>query len=326
MSRAKAIFLILGIAALAYLVERIGVTSIVTSLRQLRWWQFVLVCLPYAIIMMVDTLGWRFAFARDRAPFFRLVGARLAGEALNIVTAVGSVGGEAVKAWLASRDVSEEESIASVVIAKTTNVAAQALFLFIGILVAWATLPIDADMLSGMMSMLVIEVLAVAGFFGVQMGGIVGRGGRLLVRFGVIDDALAAGKLDAVLRGYYRHEWRRLSLSVGFHLLGWILGIGEAIVILWALGVGPDPLLATVIETFGAGVRFATFFIPASVGAFEGANAAAFKALGIGAGLGLAFSLARRARQLVWIMIGIVLLIVMRPDAKAVPASTRRAA
>ena len=50
--------------------------------------------------MAVDTLGWRFAFPRDPAPFHRLYGARLAGEALNLVTALGSVGGEAVKAWL----------------------------------------------------------------------------------------------------------------------------------------------------------------------------------------------------------------------------------
>ena len=54
----------------------------------------------------LDTLGWRFAFARDRAPFWRLYGARLAGESLNLVAAVGPVPGEAAKAWLVRRDVS----------------------------------------------------------------------------------------------------------------------------------------------------------------------------------------------------------------------------
>jgi uncharacterized membrane protein YbhN (UPF0104 family) len=326
MARARAAFLLLGVGALAYLVTRVGTGAIVASLGHLRWWQFVLVCLPYGVVMLVDTLGWRFAFARDQAPFLRLVGARLAGEALNVVTAVGSVGGEAAKAWLAARDVTEHESVASVVIAKTTNVIAQALFLSIGIAVAWAVLPVDIDVIAGMLSMLGIEVLAVAGFLGVQLLGVVDRGGRLLVRFGVLADASYAGTLDATLRGYYRHRWRRLSLSIGFHLLGWILGVGETITMLWALGVGPQPLLATVIESFGSGVRFGTFFIPASLGALEGANAAAFGALGIGAAVGLAFTFARRARQVVWIFIGIVLLFVMRPGADREATRPARAA
>ena len=44
-----------------------------------------------------------------------------------------SVGGEAVKAWLIRRDVAYEESVPSVVIAKTTLTIAQALFLLIGV-------------------------------------------------------------------------------------------------------------------------------------------------------------------------------------------------
>jgi len=64
---------------------------------------------------------------------------------------------------------------------------------------------------------------------------------------------------------------------------------------------------ATAIEALGSGVRFATFLVPASLGAFEGANAAAFGALGFGAGAGLAFSFVRRARQVAWVVIGVLL-------------------
>ncbi|HEY7249781.1 MAG TPA: hypothetical protein VIG37_04740, partial [Methylomirabilota bacterium] len=67
----------------------------------------------------------------------------------------------------------------------------------------------------------------------------------------------------------------------------------------------------TVIEALGAGVRFAAFLVPASLGAFESANAAAFEAMGLGAGAGLAFSFVRRARQVVWIGIGLVVLVAM---------------
>jgi uncharacterized protein (TIRG00374 family) len=323
----KTVFLLLGAALLGVLVYRVGAEPILETLRRLAWWQFVLVCLPYALVMVADTLGWRFAFARDRAPFLRLYGARLAGEALNVVTAVGAVGGEAAKAWLVRRDVSYEESVPSVVIAKTTITLAQALFLLIGLVLAWATLPVSSDILRGMLWLLLIEALAVGGFFAAQVSGLVARGGRLLKTFGVVADARAAETLDRALRDYYRRQWRRLAFSIGFHLLGWLLGALEAVVVLWALDVDATLALATVIEALGSGVRFATFLVPASLGPFEAANAAAFAALGFGAGAGLAFSLVRRARQAVWIAIGIAVLLAMRwSAARAAAADSPRPA
>ena len=109
----KTVFLILGAGLLGVLVYRVGAGPILETLGRLAWWQFVLICLPYALVMAADTLGWRFAFARDRAPFWRLYGARLVGEALNVVTAVGAGrrrGGEGV-ARAARRELRGERAI-----------------------------------------------------------------------------------------------------------------------------------------------------------------------------------------------------------------------
>jgi uncharacterized protein (TIRG00374 family) len=315
MRAVKAVFLVLGAVLLGVLVYRVGAAPILETLRRLTWWQFALVCLPYAVIMAADTLGWRFAFARDRAPFHRLYGARLAGEALNIVTALGAVGGEAAKAWLLRRDVTYEESVPSVVIAKTSITLAQALFLVVGLAVAWSVLPPGTDILRVMTWLLLGEVLAVAGFVGVQVSGLVARGGRLLRLVGVIADTAYAETLDRALRDYYRTEWRRLALSLGFHLAGWILGVLDALVILWALGLDVPVATATIIEAFGSGVRFATFLVPANLGSSEAANAGAFAGLGLGAAAGLAFSFVRRARQAVWVGVGLAVLVAMRWSA-----------
>ena len=318
MRAVKIVLLVLGAVLLGVLVYRVGAEPILETLRRLAWWQFPLVCLPYAVIMAADTLGWRFAFARDRAPFWRLYGARLAGEALNVVTAIGAVGGEVAKAWLVRRDVTYEESVPSIVIAKTSMTLAQALFLLGGLALAWRTLPAGADLSRAMMWLLVVEVLAVGGFVGVQVSGLIARGGQLLKMFGIIEDAAYAETLDRALRDYYCTQWRRFSLSLGFHLVGWLLGALDVVVILWALGVSVPLATATIIEALGSGVRFATFLVPASFGPSEAANTAAFAALGFGAGAGLAFSFVRRARQVVWIVIGLAVLVLMRrSDARA---------
>ena len=308
----KTVLLVLGAVLLATLVYHVGTRPILETIERLTWWQFVLVCLPYVVITVFDTLGWRFAFARDRTPFVRLYGARMVGEALNIVTAVGAVGGEAAKAWLVRRDVSYEDSVPSIIIAKTTITIAQALFLLIGIVIAWTSLDVDSKILRAMLWLVLVEAAAVAGFLGAQVFGLVARGGRLLQTLSVVQDVSRATQLDSALRTYYRAEWRRFALSVAFHLVGWLLGGLEAFVMLWALGIDASLFTATVIETLGSGVRFATFLVPASLGAFEGANAAAFGALGFGAGAGLAFSFVRRARQIVWVIIGIGILFAMR--------------
>jgi uncharacterized membrane protein YbhN (UPF0104 family) len=302
-----------GATVLGILIHRVGTEPIAATLRALAWWQFAVICLPYGVIVAVDTLGWRFAFSRDRAPFWRLYGARLAGEALNVVTAVGSVGGEAVKAWLVRRDVRYAESVPSIVVAKTTIVIAQTIFLLVGIVLAWAVLDVSGAVIRGMLWLLAIQIVAVGGFFGVQLAGFVGRAGRVLAWLGVTTDAAAAERLDASLRHYYRHEWRRFAASTGFHTLGWLTGAAlEATLMLWLLGVTTSMTMAVVIEALGSGVRFASFMVPAGLGAFEGANAAAFGALGFGAAAGLAFSFVRRARQTVWIVVGLVVLLGMR--------------
>jgi uncharacterized protein (TIRG00374 family) len=311
MRRVKAVLLVLGIAVIALAVHRIGPGPILEALARLTWWQLLLICMPYAGIAAVDTLGWRFAFPRATAPLHRLYGARLAGEALNVVTAIGSVGGEAVKVWLIRRDVTPQDSVPSVVIAKTTITIAQVLFLAVGVALAWIRLDTDAGVIGAMAWLLVVEVAAVAGFVGVQMAAVVGRAGRLLERLGVVQRADYAHRLDVTLRDYYRRDFARLAWSTGFHLAGWLLGALEAYVILRCLDVPVTLATATVIEALGSGVRFATFLVPASLGAFESANAAAFDALGLGAGAGLAFSFVRRARQLVWIAIGLLVLAAM---------------
>ncbi len=315
-----------GIALVAFLIARLGAGALMSALTRLTWWQFVLVCLPYGLIMAVDTLGWRYAFADKPASYARLFAARTAGEALNIVTALGSVGGEAVKVWLLRPAIPYEKSVASVVIAKTASTMAQVLFLTLGLILAETTVSMNGRIVSGMLGLVALEILLVGGFLGTQLAGLVRRAGRLLARGGLIEETSHAERLDASLRRFYRHQWPRFLLSVAFHLGGWMLGVLETMVILWVLDIPVRVGTAAVIEALGSGVRFATFVVPGSVGVLEGANAGVFAALGLGASAGLAFSLVRRARQVVWIGVGLLVLVAARVQAMSGDPSPRRAA
>ena len=111
---------------------------------------------------------------------------------------------------------------------------------------------------------------------------------------------------------YYTKEWPRFLASVAWHFAGWMVAVVEAAYALHLVGAGSGLSVAAVVEALGAGVRFLTFFVPASVGVLESANAAVFVALGFSASAGLAFTLLRRARQAIWVAAGILVLAVMR--------------
>jgi uncharacterized membrane protein YbhN (UPF0104 family) len=296
-----------GLLALVYLLDSDAVGAVLATITA---WQFFAVCCVYGASVVADTLGWRFTLTGERPPFHRLLAARCAGEAVNILTALGSVGGEAVKAWLLRRDVPYEASVPSLVLAKTTLVVAQALLVVLGLLTAWITGAGGPTLLTAMAVLLVVMVIGIGGFILVQNAGLVGRAGWLLSWLGVRGQSQAR-RFDDALRHFYRSEWRSLLGSVAAHLAGGLLGVVEGLVILAALGQPASLAGATVLEALGAGVRFATFFIPASLGSLEGANAAAFSAFGWAASAGLAFTLVRRGRQAVWIAVGIAILLAM---------------
>lgn len=320
MRSARFALLVFGAALFIGLVIHIGLSAVVSLFARLSWFLPLIVVFPYGLTTSLDALGWRFAFRRDRVPFRVLLSARLAGEAFSLTTPTASVGGDAVKAWLVRPYVPLTESLPSVIVAKTTSAIGQAIFLLVGLLVGWAILPPGSLLLQAMQWLLALELVGVAGFVAVQVFGVLGGGGRVLARFGVLgaqSGAQALGRVDGALTHFYRREPRRLALSVGCQVLSWTLGALEGYIILWALGTPVSFATALLIEAFGSGVGFAAFLVPARLGALEAGQVAVFVALGLGAPAGLTCALVSRLREAAWAGIGFLALTTLRAPAPA---------
>src|SRR5262245_16571005 len=315
---ARLVLFVVGALLLGALVAANDPAAIVASITGLSWRLAIVLCFPASLVMVFDTLGWHYAFPRAAVAFPALLGARLAGEAFNMITPTAALGGEAVKAWLLRGRVAVEESVPSLIVAKTTITIAQGLFLLLGIVVARWTLPHDSPLLVAMQWLLVVEVLALTAFVLAQAGGLVGWTGKSLSRLGplrALGRSVNVVRVDDELTRFYREEPRRLILSIGFHLVAWLLGVVETYMILAFLGVEVSWGVATVIEAFGTAIRIATFLIPASLGAVEGGFAVIFAAFGLAPAAGLSFSLVRRLREAFWIGLGLLAFAIMRPGA-----------
>lgn len=298
-----------GLAVVGYLIARIGPAAIWSSFVTLGWRLPLVLLFPYLLAAALDTLAWR-VLVPGAVPFGVIFRARLAGEAVNLATPTMAVGGEPLKAYLLRPHVPLVDGFVSVIADKTTIVVGQIFFLAAGLLAAHAVAP-TGRLMPIMTGLLGVEILAIGGFVVVQASGGLGGGGRLLGRIGSrIGWAGGArylrglGDLDRALAALYRDDRRRLLVSAVVHAVAWATGGLEIYIVMRLLGTDVPLLTSMIIEAFAGGVKFASFMVPASLGALEGGYVAFFEAFGLTATGGLSFVLVRRLREMVWAGIG----------------------
>jgi glycosyltransferase 2 family protein len=303
----RPVLVVAGIVVVGYLVAQVGGAAIWGAFRSLSWRLLLVLLFPAGLAVVVDTLGWRFTFPRPPRSFARLVGVRLAGEAVNLATPTAALGGDLVKAYLLRPGVPLREGLASVIADKTTGVVSQVLLLLTGVLVGAALLPGSSALLLTMAGSLAVEIVCVAGFVTVQLRGVVGGGGRLMARLRIPPSPERQAMLDGTdraLRSLYVEHGRGLLASVLCHFLGFALGTLEIFLVVRFLGVPISLPAAFTIGAAGTAVKFFSFMVPASLGALEGGNVAIFAAFGLGGAVGLSYTLVRRLREIVWIAAG----------------------
>ena len=296
----------LGLAVVVYLIWNLGPATIWETFRRLSWGVLVVLVFPAWIVVVLDTLGWRFTFARPPRSLFRLLAVRLAGEAINTSTPTASVGGEPIKAYLLRPEVATRDALVSVIADKTTVVVSQVILLAVGLFAARGALPLSHPLMLTMAGLLAVQIICAAGFVIVQLGGAVGGGGRLLSRLGIAP-GITQVKLegfDHALRATYVERWRPLLASVLYHFLASAVETAEIYLIVRFLSVSMPATVALGIGAFGNAVRFLSFMIPASLGAVETANVALFAAFGVAGSVGLTCTLVQRLREILWAAAG----------------------
>ena len=106
---------------------------------------------------------------------------------------------------------------------------------------------------------------------------------------------------------FYAKRKRRFSAALALALCNWFIGALSIYYTMIFLGTPVSFTDAWIIEAFAQLIRAGTFFIPASIGAQEGAFVLVCATLTGSASSGLAAALVRRFREIVWIGGGLLL-------------------
>jgi len=318
----KLFLLFVGLLTLVLIVWHIGPGQIYDAAAQLGPGALLVLLIPSVIMYVVEAYGWKVTLgpSAKAIPFWRVLAIRTAGEVVNMTTPTAYVGGEPLKAHLLKKHhVPMVEGLASVIIAKTTMTIAEVLFILLGIaLGVWLLGGNDSSGHTVAAALVSVGLLAfgTAAFVFVQRQGLFTWILRFLRKIGLKIAYLEAREeklrsLDRTILEFYRHNRPAFYASTGLFFLGWMAEALEVYVILYFLGGPAMALSAISIGALSVFIKGGTFFIPGSLGAQDGGNVLLLSAFGYSDVTGITFALLRRFRELVWIGIGLLCLLLV---------------
>ncbi len=296
--------LILGLALFIAIIVWEGAGDVAAALA-VAGWGLVIVALYHFVPLSADALAWRSLFRRPQPAFAHLLRARWICDAVNSLLPVAQVGGDVARARvMMAHGVPGRLSGATVVVDITLSAVTQVLFALGGVVLLIYRLG-RRDLAEYVVVGLLVFAVLLGIFYRLQRRGLFGTMARILARTTGgriwLDMVGGADAIDASISDVYRAP-RGILLGACFNLLSWMLGTGEVWLAMHFLGHSVTVLEAVMLESLGQAVRQAAFAIPASLGVQEGSYLFLGGLIGLSPDLSLALSLAKRARE---VMLGV---------------------
>lgn len=287
----------------------------------------LLLLVPYGISVLLDACGFRLLFAalgRSVRPL-RLAGIRLSAEGLASSLPGGAVLAETMKPMLlrARCEVPLPEGASAIAARKCLIVSAHGLYLSLAVVLGWSFLAdrsqraIGLDGLAWLAALVALALLLT----GALLGRAIGSGSSVATLHGW----LARIPIPALRRwlGSRRQDfgradehlgrtlrWKTAAAAAPWYLGMWIAEACETWLLLQLLGLPLGFAEALALEAVISVVRALAFFVPAGLG-FQDAGYVAWLRggpAGDAASLAAAFALLKRAREIGWICIGLLIL------------------
>lgn len=312
----KLITLAGGLALFIWLLMDVDLATVGRNIVHIGLPGGLAIVLAFSVGFFADVGSWLLMFrsiAISRLWAWRLLLVQMVGEALNVITPFGSLGGEPFKALLLKRhyDVSYREGTASLLLIQTVNSLAMAPFIITGavLMLGRGLLPPVAE------KAVLIAALWITGFMIVVYAALHLRAlVALHQRLGRSRWAESLGRGLQVMKDieehlfyFVRHTPVRFAVSYVLAFLNWLFGAVEIYLIFLFLGHPISFADAWTVEAAVVLVRAATFFVPGHLGVQDGAIALMGQALTGSPEIGLTVALLRRGRELVWTGVGLAI-------------------
>jgi hypothetical protein len=331
MRRVETFLIVIAIGFYVWFLAHYGPGQVLGYVRLVGWGLALTIALE-TFSRVANTFGWRVTIADypPRLAFIELFAARIGGEAIDYVTPSAQLGGQFVMAVEVRDKLPMPMGLATVVVASLAEAVGQIVFISIALVISLRLIPIDANLYWSIVSGFVLAVALAGGFFFIQMKRPFSHLWRAAAKLDIgrinTDEIRAsADEADAVLIDFYARHRGRLILSCLCYAAAWSFGPLEIYILLRMLHQPATLQVALLVEAVGLLIERATFLIPAKLVSQEGGKALILGMLGYPPGIGFVVGFLRRIKEMVWVLLGLLSLMIHRTITQSHAPSERRA-
>lgn len=327
--RTRLLLTLAGTLVFAFLIQKIGIGTIVEYGRRTGWLAIpiVLVFLP---VYLCNALAWHLVMAGSpaRPPFLRTFLVTVSGFAINYVTPVVSLGGEPFKVAAVSPWTGPSRATSSVIVFGMLHALSHLFIWLTAVVLALVVMETDLTGKAALVGMGTFLILLIGFVLGRHRHGVLEDLLDILLRVPLLRRAARRWEsrrpqletIDHQIAEFWHDDRARFFVALASEYVGRAISVIEFWLILMSLGYPVSYFDAFLIGGFASFVLNLLFFIPFSLGAKEGGVLAVVAALGMPAGAGVYASLVTRLREMVWIAIGLSLIPLAGPGPEARPA------
>ena len=307
-----------GLTLLVYVLYKIGFGIIAETIGTVGWGFLIIVATNFSRHLIRATCIYLAIPKEHRnVGYHNVLAARLAGEAMNLLTFAGPVLSEATKAAMLKKKVSFARSAAAVIVDDIMYYVSVALMMLTGVILMAVTFGANGKVIRyTLIGVGIAATVMLVGMF-------------LVIKFNARPLSWLLARLDG--RGWlpgavarrrdYIHEIETNVYSVynerpslfyallGLGFLAHVTSVLEVFLALNMLGYSPSFVQAYIIEALTKVINAAFSFVPGVVGVYEGGNGIILKALGFTTAIGVALALVRRGAILFWAAFGFAILL-----------------
>jgi putative membrane protein len=325
MTRAATWALSLGVLLFIGLLASQGLPAVVATLA-LAGWGLLLVALFHLLPLAIDAVAIRVLFGGGaaRGSLSDALLARWVGESANSLMPAGQLGGPVLMTrHLAQRGMRMQDAAAAITVSTTLQTFAQIAFALLGVALLGAQASHISQHALRTSSLIASGLLAlqVGGFYWIQRRGFFSKLMRAATRFAGKRDwsqwMSQAQAIDLAVQDTYTRSGP-VAASFLWSLVGWLAGTGEVYLILQLIHHPVGWLNALLLESLGQAIRGAAFAIPGALGVQEGGYLLLAPLAGLPPDAALALSLAKRAREL---LLGVPGLLYLHLSSRAAAAA-----
>ena len=293
--------------------------ELLENLRRAGYW-LPAVILLWVFIYLLNALSWYIIICdgkHAKVPFWKIYKLTISGFALNYATPVGLMGGEPYRIMELSPYVGGSKATSSVILYVMMHIFSHFCFWFFSVFLFLVVEPLNPGM--GIMLGVVGFCCAVAIYFFMKgyKNGMAVRTLRLLTHVPFVknwakrfmtEKMESLQQVDSQIAELHKQRKSTFYASLGLEFAARIVGCLEVYFILNILTTDVSFVACVLIMAFTSLFANLFFFSPMQLGAREGGFALATGGLAISSAFGVYTGLITRVRELVWIIIGVLLI------------------